>query len=150
MDAQTQLDGFLDKYVPDTAAQARAALAKMKAQLPGATMLVYDNYNALVIGFGATDKPSKAVLSLAVLPRHVTLCFIHGKGLPDPHALLQGEGKVVARFGPRVSPAGESLVARIEEIVGGEAKLAPLLQYRDDHGDAVGGDAGDLSFGEKL
>ena len=82
MDAQKQLDGFLDKYVPDTATQARAALAKMKARLPGATMLVYDNYNALVIGFGATDKPSKAVLSLAVFPRHVTLCSSTARACP--------------------------------------------------------------------
>ena len=32
--------------------------------------------------------------------------------------LVDGEGKVVARFGPRVSPADERLVARIEELVG--------------------------------
>jgi glutathione peroxidase len=32
--------------------------------------------------------------------------------------LVDGEGKVVARFGPRVSPADEGLVARIEELVG--------------------------------
>ena len=32
--------------------------------------------------------------------------------------LVDGEGKVVARFGPRVSPADEELVARIEELVG--------------------------------
>ena len=115
MDAQTQLDGFLDKYAPDTAAQARAALAKMKARLPGATMLVYDNYNALVIGFGATDKPSKAVLSLAVFPRHVTLCFIHGKGLPDPHALLQGEGNQVRSL--RLASAETLDDPRVEALI---------------------------------
>ena len=94
-DAQARLDDFLDKYAPETAALARALLARMKARLPGAVMLVYDNYNALVIGFGATDKPSAAVLSLAIVPRHVTLCFIWGKRLPDPHGLLRGEGSQV-------------------------------------------------------
>ena len=95
MDAQAQLDTFIDKYASDTAALSRALLARMQARLPGATRLVYDNYNALVIGFGATAKPSQAVLSLAVFPRHVTLCFLHGKGLPDPHGLLQGAGSRV-------------------------------------------------------
>lgn len=95
MGAQAQLDIFIDKYAPAAAAMARGLLARMGARLPGATMLVYDNYNALVIGFGATAKPSQAVLSLAVYPRHVSLCFLYGKGLPDPHRLLQGSGSRV-------------------------------------------------------
>jgi hypothetical protein len=95
MDAQTQLDAFLDKFAPETAALARALLARMRARLPGATVMVYDNYNALAIGFGATGKVSKAVLSLAVFPRWVTLCFLFGVGLPDPTGLLRGGGSRV-------------------------------------------------------
>ena len=49
---QLHLDAFLDKYSPAVATLARACLAKMRARLPGAVQLVYDNYNALVIGFG--------------------------------------------------------------------------------------------------
>jgi hypothetical protein len=95
MDAQAQLDRFIDRFAPDTAALARALLAKMRGRLPGATLLVYDNYNALAIGFGATDKASKAVLSLAVYPRWVNLFFLHAAGLPDPQGLLKGEGNKV-------------------------------------------------------
>lgn len=95
MDAQAQLDGFLDKFLPETAALARALLAKMKARLPGAQILVYDNYNALAIGFGRSEKAGEAILSLAVMPKWVTLCFLWGKGLPDPHKLLKGEGSRV-------------------------------------------------------
>jgi len=95
MDTQAQLDGFIDKYAPGTAAQARSALAKMKARLPGATLLVYDNYNALVIGFAASERPARAILSLAVYPRWVTLFFLTGTDLPDPHRLLQGSGSRV-------------------------------------------------------
>ena len=47
-----QLDGFIDKFTPDVAALTRAWLAKAKARIPGAQILVYDNYNALAIGFG--------------------------------------------------------------------------------------------------
>ena len=57
---QAQLARFLARYSPEIDTLARAALAKMRAQLPGAIELVYDNYNALVIGFG--PKRERAVL----------------------------------------------------------------------------------------
>ncbi|HEY0413946.1 MAG TPA: hypothetical protein VGD66_12480 [Allosphingosinicella sp.] len=94
-DAQAQLDLFLDKFEPDVAARARADLAAMRARLPGATILVYDNYNALAIGFGPSEKAGQAILSLAVFPRWVTLCFLQGAGLPDPEGRLKGDGSRV-------------------------------------------------------
>jgi hypothetical protein len=91
-DAQRQLDSFIDKFTPHVAALTRALLEKMKARVPGAHILVYDNYNALAIGFCRNDKAGQAILSLVVMPRWVTLCFLWGKSLSDPHALLKGEG----------------------------------------------------------
>jgi hypothetical protein len=68
----------------------------MRALVPGATELVYDNYNALVVGFGPSERASDAVLSLAIFPRWVTLCFIqNGPDIPDPDRLLKGSGNVV-------------------------------------------------------
>jgi hypothetical protein len=92
---EKQLDGFLAKYSPEIAAQARAMLATMRQRLPGTTELVYDNYNALVIGFGPGERASDAIFSLALYPRWVSLCFLQGADLPDPHRLLRGSGKVV-------------------------------------------------------
>jgi hypothetical protein len=95
MDAQAELDTFIDKFTPEVAALTRALLGKARARIPGATILVYDNYNALAIGFGPSEKAGQAILSLAVMPRWVTLCFLWGKGLPDPHGLLKGDGSRV-------------------------------------------------------
>jgi len=95
MDAEAQLDGFIDKFTPEVAALTRNLIEKMKRRVPGATIMVYDNYNALAIGFGPTDKAGHAVLSLAVMPRWVTLCFLRGVGLPDPHRILNGSGSRV-------------------------------------------------------
>jgi hypothetical protein len=95
MDEQAQLDGFIDKFTPEVAALTRALIVKMKARVPGATIMVYDNYNALAIGFGPNEKAGRAVMSLAVMPRWVTLCFLFGVGLPDPQRLLQGSGSRV-------------------------------------------------------
>ena len=92
MDAQRQLDGFIDKFTPQVAALTRALLERMKARIPGAQILVYDNYNTLAIGFCRNDKAGQAILSLAVMPQWVTLCFLWGKSLSDPHHLLKGDG----------------------------------------------------------
>jgi hypothetical protein len=93
--AETQLEAFIDEYEPHIGAQARAALAKMRALVPGAVEMVYDNYNALVIGYGATERPSAFVCSLALYPRWVTLFFADGARLPDPTRRLTGSGKTV-------------------------------------------------------
>jgi hypothetical protein len=89
-----QLDGFIAKYAPEIGALARAALAKMRARLPGAIELVYDNYNALAIGFSPSERSSDAIFSIALWPRWVSLFFLQGAGLPDPNRLLRGSGKV--------------------------------------------------------
>jgi len=93
---EAQLDIFIDKYTPEVAALARACLAKMRARLPGATQLVYDNYNALVVGFGPSEKTSHAIFSIAMYPRWVNLFFLQDAArLPDPQKVLKGSGRVV-------------------------------------------------------
>jgi hypothetical protein len=93
--AQVQIDAFLAKYTPEMAASARKARARIRKQIPGGVEFVYDNYNALVFGFGPSERPSEAVLSLAIMPRWVTLCFLKGVKLPDPGKLLRGSGSTV-------------------------------------------------------
>jgi hypothetical protein len=90
-----QLEAFLSRYSPEIRALATAALKKMRSRLPGAFELVYDNYNALVVGFGATDRASDAVFSIALYPRWVNLFFLQGAKLGDPETLLKGSGKQV-------------------------------------------------------
>jgi hypothetical protein len=90
-----QFAGFLAKFSPDVRSVATAALAKMRKRLPGAIEIVYDNYYALVVGFGPSERPSDAIFSLAIYPRHVTLCFLYGVELDDPERLLAGGGNQV-------------------------------------------------------
>ena len=115
-DAQSRLDAFLAKFVPEVDSLAHDLIARMRARLPGAAIIVYDNYNALAIGFGPSGKASQAVLSLAVFPRWVTLCFLQGAGLPDPAGLLRGDGSRVRHVRLHDSEAlGDP---RIEALIG--------------------------------
>jgi hypothetical protein len=93
--AEQQLEKFIDKFSPENAALIRAARRKMRARLPTATELVYDNYNFFVIGYGPGEKPSEAIFSIAAQAKGVALCFLQGAGLPDPAGLLRGSGNVV-------------------------------------------------------
>jgi hypothetical protein len=87
-----QWAAFLSKYDPAIAARAKAAVAQLRKYVPGAVELVYDNYNALVVGFGPSERASEAVLSIALYPRWVTLFFLQGARLDDPARRLKGAG----------------------------------------------------------
>jgi hypothetical protein len=67
----------------------------MRRRFPGAVQLVYDNYNALAIGFGASERLSDTVFSIALFPRWVSLFFLNGVELEDPEKLLKGSGNQV-------------------------------------------------------
>ena len=90
-----QLDGFIAKFSPEVASATKKALAAMRKRLPGALELVYDNYNALAIGFGPTERTSEVIFSIAVYPRWVSLFFYYGAKLKDPKKLLKGSGTQV-------------------------------------------------------
>ena len=62
--AQQQLEGFFDKYTPEIAAKALWILKKLRKRYPTATVWVYDNYNALAVGFLPNDRPSDAIVSI--------------------------------------------------------------------------------------
>lgn len=93
--AERRLAAFLAKFDPAVARVAKAALSKARRLVPGAFELVYDNYNALAIGFGPSLKASEVILSIAVYPRWVSLFLMRGKGLPDPAGILRGSGNKV-------------------------------------------------------
>jgi hypothetical protein len=91
---EKQLASFLAKYSPQVASLAKALRKKMRQRYPTALELVYDNYNALAIGFGPSERASEAIFSIALYPKWVSLFFLQAKGLPDPGKKLQGSGNV--------------------------------------------------------
>jgi hypothetical protein len=93
--ARRQLDDFIAKYSPAIAKLARAAFLRLRKRLPGASVLVYDSYNALAIGFSPSERASEIVFSLALYPRWVSLFFTQGASLTDPKRRLKGSGNAM-------------------------------------------------------
>src|SRR5580700_5245737 len=90
-----KIDALIDRFTPEVASMARRALAKMRKLTPGSLELVYDNYNALAIGFSPTERAGDGIFSIAIFPRHPSLFFLQGAKLPDPTKRLRGSGNVV-------------------------------------------------------
>lgn len=96
IDAERELSGFVEKFAPDMQRRIRGCRERLAAWFPDAVQLVYDNYNFLVIGFGPTQRPSEALVSLAAYRGGVNLCFLQrAPELPDPTSILRGSGSVV-------------------------------------------------------
>jgi hypothetical protein len=103
---EQQLASFIDKFTPQIASLTNEVLAKMRARYPTALELVYDNYNALAVGFSPTERASDGIFSIAVYPKWVSLFFLQGASLPDPKELLKGSGTVVKHI---VLPSSDAL-----------------------------------------
>src|SRR5678815_966834 len=95
MTTSTQLASFISAFDPPIARLIRSVRAALRKRLPTAVEMVYDNYNFFVIGYGANERASEAILSIAAHAKGVALVFIQGKKLPDPMGILRGEGNQV-------------------------------------------------------
>ena len=93
-DPEQQLAGFLAKYSPEVSNLAEAIRLRLQKLYPTALELVYDNYNALAIGYAPGEKASEAIFSIALYPRWVSFFFLQARGLSDPDRLLKGSGTV--------------------------------------------------------
>ena len=91
-DAEQRLKAFIAKFEPKHQALIRSVRKAMRARLPGANELVYDNYNFFVIGYSPTERPSDSIFSIAAAANGVGLCFIRGASLADPKKVLSGSG----------------------------------------------------------
>jgi hypothetical protein len=132
-----ELDGFIAKYSPNTAELTHALFARMRKRLPGAKVLAYDNYNALAIGFGTAETVGSIILSIAAYPRWVSLFFMWGTKLNDPHGLLEGKGnqiRSIPRIGvttlddPRVDALIAQAVANADPRYDPEARLGIVIK----------------------
>jgi hypothetical protein len=81
-----QVAAFIAKFDPAIAKLVRAARTLLRKRYPTAIEIVYDNYNALAIGYSSTERTSDVLFSLAVYARGVNLSVLNQ---PDVKALMR-------------------------------------------------------------
>lgn len=113
--ATVQIAAFLARYDSAIGHLASDARVRLRQRMPSAVELVYDNYNALVFGYGPTERASDAILSLALYPKWVRLFFLRGTALPDPANLLSGTGTQVRSI--RLKSAADIELPAIQTLI---------------------------------
>jgi hypothetical protein len=131
--AAAQVAGFIARFEPRIARLARQARAHLRRRWPSAHELVYDNYNALAIGYASTERTSDVIVSVAVYASGVNLYFMYGASLDDPGGLLEGAG-TRGRF-VRLSSAALLSDRRVGALLdraaaGGRTPLSPAGRGR--------------------
>jgi hypothetical protein len=93
MTAEQQLKGFVAKFAPPRQRLIRALRRSLRARLPAANELVYDNYNFLVIAYCPTEKTGDSYFSIGADKNGANLFFGYtGAKLDDPKKMLTGTG----------------------------------------------------------
>jgi len=117
---ERRIEAFVAKYTPEIAAQLRDARRRLRAHFPRGVEMVFDNYNALVLGIGPSERTRESFISIAGYPKWVTLFFLDGAALHDPEGLLEGDGKQVR--GIRLKTPADmdtpAVLALIEQAIG--------------------------------
>ena len=119
MTPKAELDTFIDKYTPEMARAMRRALAQMRKKCPGALELVYDNYNALAVGFATGERVADALFSVVGFPRWVSIFFFKTLPLKDPNNRLAGGGKTTKHvvLDPKRALADPEVAALIDQAL---------------------------------
>jgi Domain of unknown function (DU1801) len=130
---EKKIESFLKKYSPEIATELRAGRKRLHKLFPRGYELIYDNYNALVFAFSASERATDLVLSIAGYPKWVTLFFANGATLSDPYKLLQGSGSRIR--GVRLTSADDlddpqvlALIKQAQSMKAAELRAAKPLQ----------------------
>jgi hypothetical protein len=119
-----ELNRMIARRPTEMAKLTRAVLAKLRPRFPGATELVYDKKNALVIGFCPDDRASNVINSIAVYSKWINLYFFEGGTLDDPEHLLQGSGSTVRSI--RITSATDLDRPAVKALMAQALKAADL------------------------
>ena len=84
---------FLEPFPKAVSALALWVREFIWDQYPDCNELIYDNYNALALGWSLTDKLTHTFCSIAVFAKYIHFGFYWGSEIADPEKRLSGNGK---------------------------------------------------------
>ncbi|QKJ30610.1 hypothetical protein HQ865_12865 [Mucilaginibacter mali] len=91
----SELFTFLEAVSPEAQDKALWLRDFVWDRYPQCNEMIYDNYNALAIGWSPTEKMSHIFCSVAIYRTNngIHFGFYWGSQIPDPQHMLLGEGK---------------------------------------------------------
>jgi len=89
-----QLIGLLEAYDRPIIDLALALREIILEEVPEASESIYQVYT-VAIWFGFSEKMKNMFCYIATTARHINLGFPRGSTLPDPHRVLEGDGKTM-------------------------------------------------------
>ena len=88
-----ELEKFLAYYPEHVQSLFRWLRDLVWDKFPNSNELIYDNYNALAVGWSVTDKLGHTFCSIAAFSEFVHFGFYWGSQISDPEKILKGQGK---------------------------------------------------------
>jgi hypothetical protein len=89
----SELNKFLDFYPEKIQSLFNWLREFVWDMFPKSNELIYDNYNALAVGWSVTDKLGHTFCSIAGFSEFVHFGFYWGSQISDPEKRLMGKGK---------------------------------------------------------
>jgi len=87
-----ELRKFIQPYPKDVQTTALWLRDFVWDNYPTANELIYDNYNAVALGWSVTDKLGQTFCSIALASRYCHFGFYWGSEISDPEKRLLGKG----------------------------------------------------------
>jgi hypothetical protein len=95
MKTNPQLSEFLKPYDPEIQNLFHELRTFVLENCQPCNELIWDNYNALAIGYSNSEILKDAFCHIAVYAKHVNLGFNRGAELDGHHIKLEGKGKLI-------------------------------------------------------
>lgn len=105
---------LLQRYGETVQRLALAARVLILEEAPEASEFVYEVYT-IADHFSFTDRPGQAFVFTTAHANWVNLGFHFGSMLPDPHRLLQGDGKMIRHV--RIAKAADLDAPGVRELL---------------------------------
>lgn len=133
--AELQLAGLIAKLEPKTQKLIAPVRTALRKRFPTANELVYDHPKSLVISYSPNERGSDGIVAISADADGVRLFLNQGVSLPDPHGLLQGDGRQTRYI--RVEASEVLLRPEVESLLTAAVGKAttPLAESR--HGEII-------------
>ena len=124
--AELQVAGLIAKFEPKNQKLINSVRGMLQKRFPMMNELVYHYTKSLVISYSPNEYGKDGFVAFSADPNGLRLFFNYGLNLPDPHNILQGDGRQTRYI--RIEESNDILRPEVEsllEAVTGKVPISP-------------------------